>query len=78
MKSTQQKDLPDQPIYEDLTYADVKACKDFETISDELAQKIAEAIRVYTEIIYTCFVEGRLAEDNATVSLPKQQYKQAA
>lgn len=65
--------------YPDVTIEDVKACKGYENISDELAQKIADAIRVYTEIIYTCFKEERFEEQKVKViSLGKEQNKKAA
>lgn len=65
--------------YEDVTAEDVKACKGYEDISDELAQKIADSIRVYTEIIYNCFKEGRLPEQQAKViSICKTENKKAA
>lgn len=53
--------------YKDVTIADVKACKGYEEISDDLAQKIVDAIRVYTEIIYNCFKEERFEEQKAKV-----------
>lgn len=61
------KNQPTKTKYEDVTAADVKACKGYEDISDELAQKIADAIRVYTEIIYNCFKEERFEEQKAKV-----------
>lgn len=65
--------------YQDVRIEDVKACKGYENISDELAQKIADAIRVYTEIIYNCFKEERFEEQKAKViSLGKEQNKKAA
>jgi len=54
-------------IYNDLTAKDIKEGEGFEEISDELAQKIADAIRVYTEIIYNCFMEERFEEQKAKV-----------
>jgi len=65
--------------YQDVTIADVKACKGYEDISDEMAQKIVDAIRVYTEIIYNCFKEGGLPEQQAKViSMGKTENKKAA
>lgn len=49
-------------IYCDVTIEDIKKCEGFENISDELAQKIADAIRVYTEIIYSCYRDNRFPE----------------
>ena len=73
------KNQPTKTKYEDVTAADVKACKGYEDISDELAQKIADAIRVYTEIIYNCFKEERLEEQKAKViSIGKEEKKKAA
>jgi hypothetical protein len=54
--------------YKDVTIDDVKACKGYEDISDDLAQKIVDAIKVYTEIIYNCFKEGRFEEQKAKVT----------
>ena len=74
----QQNNL-NQIKYQDVTIEDVKACKGYENISDEMAQKIADAIRVYTEIIYSCFKEERFEEQKAKViSIGKQEYKKAA
>lgn len=65
--------------YRDVTADDVKACKGYETISEEMAQGIADAIRVYTEVIYGCFTERRFAEQKAKVfTIPKQESKKAA
>ena len=65
--------------YKDVTAADVKACKGYEDVSDELAQRIADAIRVYTEVIYNCFKEERFEEQKAKVmSMNKEQIKKAA
>ena len=73
------KNQPTKTKYEDVTAADVKACKGYEDISEELAQKIADAIRVYTEIIYNCFKEERLEEQKAKViSIGKDEKKKAA
>jgi hypothetical protein len=58
---------PNKTKYKDVTLADVKACKGYEAISDDLAQKIVDAIRVYTEIIYNCFKEERFEEQKAKV-----------
>ena len=58
---------PNKTKYKDVTIADVKACKGYEEISDDLAQKIVDAIRVYTEIIYNCFKEERFEEQKAKV-----------
>lgn len=71
-----------QPIktkYKDVTAADVKAVKGYESLSDELAQKIADAIRIYTEIIYNGFREGKFEEQKAKViSLNRKENKKAA
>lgn len=76
MKSEKQ---PTKTKYNDVTAADVKACKGYEEISEELAQKIADAIRVYTEIVYNCFKEGKFEEQQAKViSIGKEENKKAA
>lgn len=68
-----------KPKYEDVAAADVKACKGYESISDEEAQQIANAIRVYTEIIYNCFKDGKFEEGEAKViSLSSNKNKRAA
>ena len=65
--------------YEDVTKADVKGCKGFEEVSDEQAQGIADAIRVYTEVIYNCFAEGRFEEGKPKiVTLHREQTKKVA
>jgi hypothetical protein len=65
--------------YQDVTAADVQACIGYEEVSDELAQRIADAIRVYTEVIYNCFKEERFEEQKAKViSLNKEKNKKAA
>ena len=65
--------------YKDVTAADVKACKGYEDVSDELAQEIADAIRVYTEIIYNCFKEERFPEQRAhVIYMNNQETKKAA
>ena len=70
---------PIKPKYKDVTAADVKACKGYESLSDELAQNIADAIRVYTEVIYNCFREGKFEEQKAKViSLNSKENKKAA
>lgn len=70
---------PIKPKYKDVTAADVKACKGYESISDELAQKVADAIRVYTEIIYNCFKEGKFEEQKVKViSMNRKENKKAA
>lgn len=70
---------PTKTKYKDVTAADVKACKGYEDISDELAQKIVDAIRVYTEIVYNCFKEGKFEEQQAKViSMNKKENKKAA
>ncbi len=74
-----EKQSPKTTKYEDVTIADVKTSKGYENISDELAQKIADAIRVYTEIIYNCYKEGRFEEQKAkVVSLNRKENKTAA
>ena len=73
------KKQPTKTKYKDVTAADVKSCKGYEDISDELAQKIADAIRVYTEIVYNCFKEGKFEEQKAKViSISKEEKKKAA
>jgi hypothetical protein len=52
-------------IYNDVTIEDIKKCEGFENISDELAQQIADAIRVHTEIIYRCYIDERFPEQQA-------------
>ena len=70
---------PTKTKYKDVTAADVKGCKGYEDISEELAQEIADAIRVYTEIVYNCFKEERLEEQKAKViSIGKGEKKKAA
>lgn len=65
--------------HEDVTISDVLRCAGFEKVSDEQAQCIADAIRVYTEIIYNCFAEGRLAEGKPkVVALYTEQTKKVA
>lgn len=65
--------------YKDVTAADVKACEGYEGISDELAQKIADAIRVYSEIIYHCFTGEDFKEQKGKViSMNNQENKKAA
>lgn len=76
MKTEKEKSTPS---YEDVTIADVKECKAFEKVSDEMAQGIADAIRIYTEVIYNCFVEGKLQNKEAKiVTLHREQIKKAA
>jgi len=66
-------------IHKDLTAKDIKESEGFKEISDELAQKIANAIRVYTEIIYNCFTEERFEEQKAKlVSMNNQEKNKAA
>ena len=65
-------------IYKDLIAKDIKECKGFEGINEELAQKIADAIRVYTEIIYNCFIEERFEEQKAKVILMSKNEKNKA
>lgn len=68
-----------KPKYKDVTAADVKACKGYQDVSDDLAQRIADAIRVYTEVIYNCFKEERFEEQKAKVmSMSKEEIKKAA
>ena len=70
---------PNKTKYKDVTAADVKASKGYEDISDELAQRIADTIRVYTEIVYHCFQAGRLEQQKASViSMNKAENKKAA
>lgn len=70
---------PVKTKYEDVTEADVKACKGYESISDEEAQQIADAIRVYTEIIYNCFKDRKFEGGEAKViSLSSNKNKRAA
>jgi hypothetical protein len=76
MKTSDEKQ---KPTYEDVTIADVRECKGFEKVSDELAQGIADAIRIYTEIIYNCYLEGRFEEEKAKVlSMNGENKKKAA
>ena len=76
MKSTEQDY---ETIHSDIRAADIKECEGFESISDELAEKIANAIMVYTEIIYNCFKEERFEEQNAKmVSLRYEERSKAA
>lgn len=65
--------------YKEVTAADAKACKGYEDVSDELAQRIADVIRVYTKVIYNCFREERFEEQKAKViSISKEEIKKAA
>ena len=70
---------PNKTKYQDVTAVDVKACKGYDDISEDLAQKIADAIRVYSEIVYNCFKEERFEEQKAKViSISKEEKKKAA
>jgi hypothetical protein len=76
MKSTKQVH---ETIHSDIRAADIKECEGFEEINDELAEKIANAIKVYTEIIYNCFKEERFEEQNAKmISLSYEERSKAA
>lgn len=73
------KDRDSKTPYGDLTIEDIKACIEFKDVSDELAQQIADAIRVYTEIIYNCYFEERFEEQKAKViSINQGANKKAA
>lgn len=72
------KNQESKTTYRDLTIEDIKACKEFKDISDELAQQIADAIRIYTEIIYNCYTEGRFEEQKAKVISIKQEANKKA
>lgn len=72
------KNQDSKTTYRDLTIEDIKACKEFKDISDELAQQIADAIRIYTEIIYSCYTEGRFEEQKAKVISIKQEANKKA
>lgn len=76
MKPTEQDS---KTIHSDITAADIKECEGFEEINDELAEKIANVIKAYTEIIYNCFIEERFKEQNAKmVSLSYEERSKAA
>jgi hypothetical protein len=70
---------PEKTKYKDLTAEDIKEYKEFHNISDELAQKMADAIRIYTEIVYNCFSEQRFEEQKAKlISINKEEKRKAA
>jgi hypothetical protein len=77
MKTEKEKTKPQQSC-EDVTIAEVKGCQGFEELSDAQAQSIADAIRVYTEIIYNCFVERRLTEEKAKIITLRIEHNQKA
>ena len=64
--------------YRDITIADVKASKGYETISDELAQQIIDTMKTYTEIIYSSFKECKLEQQSGKVVLMKTSNKKKA
>lgn len=64
--------------YRDVTIADVKACKGFEGTSDEEAGNIVNTIRVFTEVIYYCFQQGRFPEQNMVIPFSNDKSKHAA
>ena len=65
--------------YPDVTIAEVKECKGYGKINDELAQSIVDAIRIYTEIIYTCYLENRFEEQKTKlISINQEANNKAA
>ena len=65
--------------FQDLSIDDIKSCEEFKNISDEIAEQLAEAIRVFTEIIYKCYMENRFEEQKAKViELKTKEAKKAA
>jgi len=56
-----------ETVHSDITATDIKQCDGFEEIDDELAEKLAAAIKVYTEIIYNCFKEERFKEQKGEI-----------
>lgn len=68
-----------KPAFEDLSIEDIKGCEEFKNISDEIAEQLAEAIRIFTEIIYKCYMENRFEEQKAKViELKPKEAKKAA
>ena len=59
--------------YPDLRKEDIKACEEFKDMNDELAEQLAEAIRIFTEIIYNCYVEERFEEQKLKVISMQQK-----
>jgi hypothetical protein len=65
--------------FQDLNIEDIKSCEEFKNMSDEIAEQLAEAIRVFTEIIYKCYMENRFEEQKAKViELKQKEAKKAA
>ena len=50
----------------DLTVEDVRACEKFKDLSEEQVKQVIETIRTYTEIIYTCYQQGKLSRQSNT------------
>jgi hypothetical protein len=50
----------------DLTIEDVRACEKFKDLSEEQAKQVVDTIRTYTEIIYTCYQQGKLSRQSNT------------
>jgi hypothetical protein len=71
-----------QNKYPDLAIEDIKSCDLFQHFTDEQAQQVIDTIRTYTEIIYSCYQEGRLTKksDNPAklISIPQQETNKAA
>jgi hypothetical protein len=50
----------------DLTIEDVRACEKFKDLSEEQVKQVIDTIRTYTEIIYTCYQQGKLSRQSNT------------
>ena len=50
--------------FPDLTIEDVRACEKFRDLSEEQAKQVVDTIRTYTEIIYTCYQQGKLSRQS--------------
>lgn len=61
-------EVKSRTMYPDLTIEDVKSCEKFKDLSDEQAQQVIDTTRTYTEIIYTCYQQGRLTKQSGTPS----------
>ena len=65
--------------FQDLSIEDIKSCEEFKNISNEIAEQLADAIRIFTEIIYKCYMENRFEEQKAKViELKPKEAKKAA
>lgn len=52
--------------HSDLTIEDVHACEKFKDLSEDQAKQVIDTIRTYTEIIYTCYQQGKLSRQSNT------------